>query len=45
MEFTASRIVEADMWYASNPTMTVKNIARAQKIVQAFDALLDAASS
>ena len=44
-EFTASQIVEADMWYASNPTMTVMNIARAQKVTQAFDALLDAASS
>jgi len=44
-EFTASRIVEADMWYASNPTMTVKDISRAQKVVQAFDALLDTASN
>jgi hypothetical protein len=43
--YTASQIVEADMWYASNPTMTVKDITRAQKVVQAFDALLDAASS
>jgi hypothetical protein len=33
------------MWYASNPTMTVKDITRAQKVVQAFDALLAAASS
>ena len=44
-EFTASQIVEADMWYASNPTMTVKDITKAQKVTQAFDALLDAASN
>jgi hypothetical protein len=44
-EFTASQIVEADMWYASNPSMTVKDTTRAQKVMQAFDALLDSASS
>ena len=44
-EFTAKHIVEADMWYASNPAMTVKDITRAQKVMQAFDTLLDSASS
>lgn len=44
-EWLANYIVEADMWYASNPTMTVKDITKAQKVMQAFDALLDAASS
>ena len=44
-EFTAKHIVEADMWYASNPTMTVKDTTRAQKVMQAFDSLLDSASS
>ncbi len=44
-EWTAKHIVEADMWYASNPTMTVKDITRAQKVMQAFDTLLDSASS
>ncbi|MBV8716564.1 MAG: hypothetical protein JOZ65_16000 [Chloroflexi bacterium] len=44
-EFTAKHIVEADMWYASNPAMTVKDITRAQKVMQAFDMLLDSASS
>jgi len=44
-EWTASTIVEADMWYASNPTMTVKDTTKAQKVMQAFEALLDTASS
>jgi hypothetical protein len=44
-EWTARHIVEADMWYASNPTMTVKDTTRAQKVMQAFDTLLDSASS
>ncbi|HET6318551.1 MAG TPA: hypothetical protein VFG86_19020 [Chloroflexota bacterium] len=44
-EWTAKHIVEADMWYASNSSMTVKDTARAQKMMQAFDALLDSAST
>src|SRR5262249_37284426 len=44
-DWTAKHIVEADIWYASNPTMTVKAIAKGQKVMQAFDALLDTASS
>ena len=44
-EWTAKHIVEADMWYASNTTMTVKHTTRAQKVMQAFDSLLDSASS
>ncbi|MGK4580341.1 hypothetical protein [Kitasatospora sp. HPMI-4] len=43
-EWLTSRIVEADMWYASNPTMTVQDTAKAQKVTQAFDMLLDAAA-
>jgi hypothetical protein len=43
-EFTAKHIVEAEMWYASNPSMTVKDITKAQKVMQAFDSLADAAS-
>ncbi|MQY40149.1 hypothetical protein SRB17_81790 [Streptomyces sp. RB17] len=30
------------MWYASNPTMTVKDTAKAQKVTEAFNTLLDA---
>ena len=33
------------MWYASNPTMTVRDTTRAQKVMQAFDTLLDSAST
>jgi hypothetical protein len=44
-EWTAKHIVEADMWYASNPSMTVRDTTRAQKVMQAFDSLLDSASS
>jgi hypothetical protein len=44
-EWTAKHIVEADMWCASNATMTVKDTTRAQKVMQAFDSLLDSAST
>ncbi|GHP00112.1 hypothetical protein KSF_101590 [Reticulibacter mediterranei] len=37
--------VEADLWFASNPDMTVKDIAKAGKMMEAFETLLDAASS
>ncbi|MFG2846997.1 hypothetical protein ACGF12_28050 [Kitasatospora sp. NPDC048296] len=45
VEWLKPRIVEAEMWYASNPTMTVKDTTKAQQVTQAFDTLLDAASS
>ncbi|MFD4977151.1 hypothetical protein [Streptomyces sp. NPDC058424] len=45
VDWLATKIVEADMWYASNPTMTVQDTAKAQKVTQAFNALLDTASS
>jgi hypothetical protein len=44
-EFTAKHIVEADMWYAANPTMTVQDTTRARNVMQAFDTLLDSAST
>jgi hypothetical protein len=44
-EFVLPYIVEADLWYATNPSMSVKDTTRARKVVQAFDSLLDAASS
>ncbi|MGW0993658.1 hypothetical protein ACWD5V_10155 [Streptomyces sp. NPDC002523] len=45
VDWLVTKIVEADMWYASNPTMTVEDTAKAQKVTQAFNALLDTASS
>ncbi|MFJ6631167.1 hypothetical protein ACIQMR_07120 [Streptomyces sp. NPDC091376] len=44
-DWLAPKIVEADMWYASNPTMTVQDTAKAQKVTEAFNALLDTASA
>jgi hypothetical protein len=44
-DWIAKHQVSAEGWYVANPTMTVKDVTRAQKITQAFDALLDAASS
>ncbi|WP_433446211.1 hypothetical protein ACQPXS_01670 [Streptomyces sp. CA-142005] len=35
VDLLATKIVEADMWYASNPTMTVQDTAKAEKITQA----------
>jgi hypothetical protein len=43
-EWLTPLILEADMWYASNPTMTVKDTTKAQKVTQAFNTLLDAAA-
>lgn len=37
--------IEADLWVATNPDMTVKDIAKAGKMMNAFETLLDAASS
>jgi len=45
LDWVAKVQIQADLWYASNPTTTVKDVTRAQKVMQAFDALLDAASS
>jgi hypothetical protein len=45
LEWLTPQIVEADMWYASNPSMTVTDTTKAQKVMQAFGALLDSAAS
>ena len=44
-EFVATYQIEADLWFASNPDMTAKDIAKAGKMMKAFETLLDAASS
>jgi hypothetical protein len=44
-EFVAKYQVEADIWFVSNPDMTVKDIAKAGKMMNSFEILLDAASS
>ena len=43
-DWLAKHIVEAEIWYASNPNLTVMDTTRAQKVTQAFDSLLDSAS-
>ena len=37
--------IQADIWYASNPDMTVRDIGKAAKISRIFNELLDAAQS
>jgi hypothetical protein len=44
-EYIAKYQVEADLWYACSPDMTAKDIAKAEKMMKAFETLLDAASS
>src|SRR6266702_5051329 len=44
-EFVATYQIEADLWFASNPDMTAKDIAKGEKMMKAFETLLDAASS
>ena len=43
--FVATYQVEADLWYASNPDLTARDIAKAGKMMNAFETLLDVASS
>ena len=45
VDWVAKVQIQADLWYASNPSMSVQDVTRAQKVMQAFDALLDSASS
>ena len=35
--------IQADVWFASNETATVRDIARGQKVLRIFNELLDAA--
>ena len=44
-QWVLDRMVEANMWYASYPDATVKDITKGQKVLQAFNTLLDTASS
>ena len=44
-DWIAKHQISAEGWYVANPTMTVKDVTRAQNITQALDALLDSASS
>ena len=45
LEFVSRYQIEADLWFASNPDMTAKDIGKAGKMMKAFEILLDAASS
>jgi len=45
IEFVATYQIEADLWYASNPDLTARDIAKAGKMMKAFETLLDVASS
>jgi hypothetical protein len=45
LEFANKYHIDADIWVATNPEMTVKDIAKAGKMMNAFETLLDAASS
>ena len=45
VEFILKHIVEAEVWFVSNPDETNADMVKRQKIVHAFDALLDAAQS
>lgn len=44
LDFVNKYQIEADIWVATNPDMTVKDIAKAGKMMKAFETLLDAAS-
>jgi len=45
LDFVNKYQIEADIWVATNPDMTVKDIAKAGKMMKAFETLLDVASS
>ncbi len=44
-EFVSRYQIEADLWFASNPDVTAMEIAKGQKMMKAFESLLDVASS
>jgi hypothetical protein len=44
-EFVARYQIEVDLWFASNPDLTAKDIAKGGKMMKAFESLLDVASS
>ena len=44
IDFVAKHQIEADLWFASNPELTAKEAAKAQKMMQAFETFLDTAS-
>jgi hypothetical protein len=44
-EWVLQHQIEADLWYASLETASIKDLTKGQKVLQAFDALLDTASS
>src|SRR5216684_4447499 len=43
-EYIANYQIEADLWFTSHPDMTAKDIAKGEKMMKAFETLLDAAS-
>ena len=45
IDFVKKYQVQADIWYVSNASAAVKDITKGQKVLQAFEALLDTASS
>jgi len=45
IEWVATYQIEADVWYASNPDLTARDIAKSGKMMKAFETLLDVASS
>jgi hypothetical protein len=45
MLYFQKHTVQAALWYASNADATVRDVARGQRVLRAFDDLLDAAQS
>jgi hypothetical protein len=45
LDFVKKYQIQADIWYVSNASAAVKDITKGQKVLQAFEALLDTAAS
>lgn len=45
IDYIAKYQIEADVWYASNPDLTVRDITKAANVLKIFNDLLDAAQS
>jgi hypothetical protein len=43
-DYISKYTTTADLWYVSNPTASVSDLTKGQKVLNAFEALLDAAS-
>jgi len=45
LDYIQKHQIQADVWYASNPELTVRDITKAARVSKAFNELLDLSQS